>query len=122
MVDDQLFCLYALSADAADIYVAVTGKDQYPGTITQPKATLGAALQQARELRRLNDASIQGGIHIIIKEGTYALYEPVFIRPEDAGTKESPTIIEAADGEHPVFSGGIRLSGWRPLNGNLKYG
>lgn len=114
------FCLYAFSADAANIYVAVTGNDQYPGTSAQPKATLSAALQQARELRRLQDASIQGGIHIIVKGGTYTLYEPVFIRPEDAGTPECPTIIEAADGEHPVFSGGIRISNWRPFNNNRK--
>jgi hypothetical protein len=116
-------CLYLqlLPAHAASIYVAVNGNDAYAGTLAQPKATLSAALRQARELRRLRDPAIKGGIHIIIKGGVYTLYEPVFIRPEDAGTDDSPTIIEAAAGERPVFSGGIRITGWKPMNaqGNI---
>ncbi|QHS63382.1 right-handed parallel beta-helix repeat-containing protein [Chitinophaga agri] len=113
-------CLWMLPLQAADIYVAVTGNDHHPGTAAQPKATLSAALKLARELRRLDDASIKNGIHIIIKGGTYTLYEPVFIRPEDAGTVGSPTIIEAAPGERPVFSGGVRITGWRPSAANRK--
>ncbi|SFF00556.1 Right handed beta helix region [Chitinophaga sp. CF118] len=102
-------------AGAVDIYVTVTGNDHYPGTVAQPKASLAAALQQARELRRLNDPSIKGGIHIILKGGTYFLDATVFIRPEDAGTADSPTLIEAAKGEIPVLSGGIVVKGWKPL-------
>lgn len=98
---------------AADIYVSVTGNDRNAGTAAEPKASLAAALRQARELRRLKDPSVAGGIHIIIKGGTYFLYEPVFIRPEDAGTADSPTTIEAAPGEKPVLSGGIPLKNWK---------
>lgn len=113
-------CLWLLPLHAADIYVAVNGNDNNPGTDSQPKATLNAALRQARELRRLNDARIKQGIHIIIRGGRYTLYEPVFIRPEDAGTADSPTMIEAAPGERPVFSGGIRITGWHPSKINRK--
>lgn len=53
--------------------------------------------------------------------GTYALYEPVFIRQEDSGTKESPTVIRSVADEKVVLSGGVRTrigrnkesSGWQ---------
>ncbi|HEY6505347.1 MAG TPA: L-rhamnose mutarotase [Chitinophagaceae bacterium] len=105
--------LVALTGNAVDIHVAPNGSDNNPGTKDKPLATLTAALRKARELRRLNDASLTNGIHIILKGGTYQLSEPLFIRPEDAGTTTSPTYIEAAPGEQPVLSGGIRISGWK---------
>jgi hypothetical protein len=45
--------------------------------------------------------------------GTYSVYEPVFIRPEDSGTKESPTVIEPVKGEKVIISGGTSLTGWQ---------
>jgi hypothetical protein len=107
-------CLFLLNltASAADIYVSVKGADNQEGTKDKPLATVGAALRKAREMRRLNDPSIANGIHIIIRNGTYTLYEPIFIRPEDAGTAASPTYIEAAPGEQVVFSGGTVLTNW----------
>jgi hypothetical protein len=109
------FMLVACYAHAVDIYVAPGGSDTNPGTKEKPVATLNVALRKARELRRLNDPSIEGGIHIIVRGGTYRLYEPVFIRPEDAGTFTNPTHIEAAPGEKPVFTGGITIKGWQRL-------
>ena len=100
---------------AVDIYVSATGSDQNTGTKEQPLATLNMALRHAREMRRLNDPAIKNGIHIILQGGMYALDEPVFIRPEDSGTADSPTIIEAAQGEKPVLSGGVNINHWRRL-------
>ncbi|MVN90056.1 L-rhamnose mutarotase [Mucilaginibacter aquatilis] len=98
---------------AADIYVSPKGNDANDGTKGSPKATLNAALRQARELRRLNDESVKNGIRIIMAGGEYRLNEPVFIRPEDSGTATSPTWIEAAANGQPVLSGGINIKGWR---------
>jgi hypothetical protein len=109
----------AFTCSAADIWVAPTGNDANPGTVTEPMATVGAALRKARELRRLNDPSMQNGIHIILKGGEYPLSEPIFIRPEDSGTDASPTVIEAASGERPILSGGLPVQGWRRSKGNL---
>ncbi|HKO78982.1 MAG TPA: right-handed parallel beta-helix repeat-containing protein, partial [Chitinophagaceae bacterium] len=109
------FVLIASSGNAVEIYIAINGSDTNPGTKDKPLATLTTALCKARELRRLNDPSVHNGIHIILYGGTYAIYEPLFIRPEDAGTKTSPTFIEAAPGEQPVLSGGIKIAGWKKL-------
>lgn len=104
---------------STQIWVAVNGKDGNPGTEAQPKATLQAAVRQARELRRLHDPAIANGIHIVVKGGVYQLQEPVFIRPEDAGTAASPLYIEAVKGERPVLSGGVVINGWKKASGNI---
>lgn len=56
--------LIACTLSAADLFVSPEGNDRNPGTKDSPKATLTAALRQARELRRLNDESVKGGITI----------------------------------------------------------
>ncbi|MBS7564909.1 right-handed parallel beta-helix repeat-containing protein [Mucilaginibacter sp. Bleaf8] len=111
-------CL-SVRVQAANIWVSPFGADSNPGTKASPKATLAAALRQARELRRLNDASVQGGIHIILIGGEYQLTEPVFIRPEDSGTETSPTFIEAAPQAQPIISGGVNVTGWKKLQTNV---
>lgn len=110
-----LLPIIALQAYAANIYLAPNGSDKNDGSKEKPLATLAAALRKARELRRLNDPATANGIHIIVREGIYQQYEPVFIRPEDAGTETSATYIEAAPGERPVFSGGINIEGWKKV-------
>jgi hypothetical protein len=97
----------------AEIYVSTKGKDTDTGTKDAPKATLHAAIREARELRRLSKVGENEAVRIIMTGGIYSLYEPVFIRPEDSGTKSSPTIIEAAIDEKPVLSGGIQICGWK---------
>lgn len=90
--------LIAYTLSAADIYVS-------------SGSSLTEALRQARELRRLNDASIKGGITIHLAAGNHYLYEPLFIRPEDSGTPESPTVI-TSDGKATLY-GGMSFTGWK---------
>lgn len=98
---------------AGEIWISPKGSDFNDGTRQSPKATLTSALRQAREWRRTEDNRIQGGITIYMEGGTYAFYEPVFIRPKDSGTKESPTIIRSVDDEKVILSGGISINGWK---------
>ena len=58
------------------------------------------ALRQAREWRRTGDARCQGGITITLQEGRYYMQEPLFLRPEDSGTKESPLVIRGIGEKH----------------------
>ena len=103
-----------LTAHAGDIFVSATnGNDKASGSKEAPLKTLGQALRQAREWRRLGSRNAEGGINIIMSGGVYRLYKPLFIRPEDSGTANSPTIIRSADDERAVISGGIEVKGWR---------
>lgn len=98
---------------AGEIWISPKGSDFNDGTRQSPKATLTSALRQAREWRRTEDNRIQGGITIYMEGGTYAFHEPVSIRPEDSGTKESPTIIRSVGDEKVILSGGISIKGWK---------
>lgn len=98
---------------AGEIWISPKGSDFNDGTRQSPKATLTSALRQAREWRRTEDNRIQGGITIYMEGGTYAFHEPVFIRPEDSGTKESPTVIRSVGDEKVILSGGISINGWK---------
>jgi hypothetical protein len=65
------------------LYVSATGNE------------LQKAVTQARQLRRLNDPSIQNGVTIVLKAGTHYLQEPIVFRSDDAVTKKSPNIIKS---------------------------
>ena len=92
--------LCSLSIYAGDIYVDKNG-------------SVADALRQAREWRRLNSQEVKGGIRIHLSDAVYNLQKPLFIRPEDSGTKDSPTIIQGG-----TLSGGIAVTGWK-REGNL---
>ena len=98
---------------AGEIYVSLQGNDKNPGTKEAPFYTLNRAIKQAREWRRLNRLEVAGGIYISLEEGVYAQRNSLFLRPEDSGTPDSPTVICAVDGAHPVISGGVAVTGWK---------
>ena len=98
---------------AGEIYVSLQGNDKNPGTKEAPFNTLNRAIKQAREWRRLNWPEVAGGIYIRLEEGVYAQRSSLFLRPEDSGTPDSPTVICAVDGAHPVISGGVAVTGWK---------
>jgi len=87
--------LTALPAAAGDIYVG-------------PDGSVAAALRQAREWRRLQRAEARDGVRIHLADAVYAADEPLFLRPEDSGTAEAPTVIVGG-----TLSGGLPVTGWR---------
>lgn len=103
----------SLSVFSVEIYVSLQGNDRNPGTQSKPKASLHGAIREAREYRRLLKVGKDEPVRIRMAGGTYNLYEPIFIRPEDSGTESSPTIIEAVEGDNVALSGGIRIEGWK---------
>ena len=108
-----IFLGWFSSLFAGEIYVSLQGNDKNPGTKEAPFNTLNRAIKQAREWRRLNRPEVAGGIYIRLEEGVYAQRNSLFLRPEDSGTSDSPTVICAVDGAHPVISGGVAVTGWK---------
>lgn len=103
-----------LWAVAGDIYVSPErGGDTAEGTQTDPLKSVEAALRKAREWRRLGSKQTAGGVNILLEGGTYRPAKPIYIRPEDSGTAESPTVIRSVGGQSAVISGGLRVTGWR---------
>ena len=81
--------LGCLSIHATDIHIT-------------PDSSLADAVRKAREMRRLGQAQ---EITIHLAAGTYQLYEPLRLRPEDSGLN----IV----GEKAIISGGIEIKNWK---------
>lgn len=79
----------AIGARAADILIT-------------PDSSLADAVRQAREMRRLGQAT---DVTIRLAAGTYHLYEPLQLRPEDSGL--------TIEGSHATISGGLAISQWK---------
>lgn len=106
---------------AADLFVSLDARQSNAdGSIERPYSSLEDALRKARELRRLNDESIQGGINIFLEEGVYRPDQRIVFRPEDAGTANSPTRILPLKGQRVKISGGRPIKGWQPLKSHPK--
>jgi hypothetical protein len=109
-----LSCLLLIApANAAELWVSPDGSDHNPGLREKPLATVAAALRQTRELRRLGRISTNEPVRIFLRGGIRQPTGPLVLRPGDSGTESSPTVIEAAPGEHPVLSGGVAITGWK---------
>ena len=78
-----------LTIQAADIHIS-------------PDSSLVDAVRKAREMRRLGQAS---EVTIHLSAGTYYLYEPLRLRPEDSGL--------TIEGNNAIISGGLPISGWK---------
>ncbi len=119
LISILLLLIFSVRVSAFDIWVSPMGNDLATGTKEAPKKTLASALRQVRELRRVHPESAKGGITIYLQGGKYSLYEPIFVRPEDSGTADSPTVICSVKGEQAVLSGGVKISGWHKGKGKL---
>ena len=67
-----------------------------------PDSSLTDAIRKAREMKRLGKAT---EVTINLAAGTYFLYEPLRLRPEDSGLK--------LVGNDAVISGGMQITGWK---------
>ena len=83
----SLMC--CLTIQAADIHIT-------------PDSSLVDAVRKAREMRRLGQAT---EVTIHLSAGTYYLYEPLRLRPEDSGLN--------IEGNNAIISGGLPISGWK---------
>ena len=102
------------AGEPVTLYVSPSGSDEWSGRYPEPVggdgplATLAAARDRARELRRAGG----GPVTIVLRGGVYHLDSPLVLTPEDSGTEECPVIWQAYPGEKPVISGGRVVGGF----------
>jgi hypothetical protein len=94
--------------EAFHFHVSVDGNDANPGTADAPFATI----EHARDVVRAVNATMTGPIVVEIHGGTYALEDPLLLEEVDSGQNGYDVIYRATEGELPVLSGGIRVTGW----------
>jgi hypothetical protein len=96
----------AIAAPAATVPVSPTG----------PVASLEAARDAVRALRA---AGNREPIDVVIAGGEYPLTGPILFTPEDGGSADAPVTYRAADGAHPLFTGGRAITGFKPAADGL---
>jgi len=106
--------VFPQGSDALHIYVAPNGDDGSPGTIEQPLRSFKGA---RNKVRTLIDGS--GDITVYFREGTYVFDTMVVLGPADSGSANQKITYAAYPGETPVFSSLVKVTGWRPYDGNI---
>lgn len=105
------FFLGAAAASAAvqaTFYVAPDGSDSNKGTKEAPFKTI----TQAQKAVRAINGTMTGDIEVILRDGTYQLPATVNFTEADGGKDGNYVRYKAADGETPLITGGIPMSGW----------
>ncbi len=103
-------CASAGEPPKADLYVAVDGKDNNPGTVEAPLASIA----RARDLLRPRlAAGMNSDVLVLIHGGTYRLQRPLVFAPDDSGTGGHTITYAAWPGEKVVLSGGRKINGWQ---------
>ena len=107
-----LFIFYfAIANGQIEIYVAPGGNDNNLGTKESPLASIIGARDFIRNIKK--KGQFKDRISVIISSGEYVMQEPLTLTPEDSGTLEFPITYQAESAEHPIFSGGKRITGFK---------
>jgi hypothetical protein len=109
-----LLSLVAGLPAAITLHVAPSGNDAWSGKLASPNAdgsdgplaTLAAARDAIRRLKPRQAVTVK------VADGVYALGDTLVFEPQDSGAADAPIVYEAAEGAHPVFSGGRRIHGF----------
>ena len=116
-----------MSSSTVDIFVATNGNDDWSGGFPDPNegGTDGpfATLTRARDaVRALKKEGAGHDIVVLLRGGTYYLRETVVFGLEDSAHAGCSVTYGAYPGEEPVLSSGVRIGGWRELDGDKPWG
>ena len=93
------------------LYVAPDGNDAWAGTAEKPLASLAGARDAIRKIK-VEGGLPDGGIEVVLGDGTYNLAEPLALNKEDSGTAEAPITYRSANRGKARLSGGHALTGF----------
>ncbi len=101
--------------DEIAFHVSPDGSDSGDGSETSPFRTITAARDA---VRKISD-TVQSDITVYLHGGEYRLTEPIVFTPEDSGKNGHRITYKAADGETPLVSGAVKVTGWTKGENNL---
>ena len=96
------------------LHISPHGNDANPGTLEKPLASLEAARDRLRSLRRSGSVT-RGSLVVFVHDGEYRIEQTLALSSEDSGTEETPVVYQAAPGETPRLCGGVRLRGFKSV-------
>lgn len=102
--------LVSCSLIAQELYVSPRGNDSNVGTKQLPLKTIRAAQRLALEVLEKKQES---RVTVWMADGIYPVSEPLVFRPFGTGQ----LVFKALEGESPVISGGVEVTGWQKRRG-----
>ena len=125
----QLSCSGNSKSKTVELYVSPEGDDKADGSISNPLATLPAAVEKLRSMRESGNIDpaviyLREGRHILnqtlvlgIEDGYSSSAEPAMPGEPGAGPSSGPAFLTFAayPGEEAVISSGVPVTGWKVL-------
>ena len=106
--------LLAASGPARELYVALGGRDTWPGTKARPFATLETARDALRRMK-VSGRMPKGGVTVWVRGGRYERTQVFELTAADSGTAEAPITYRAAPGQQVRLVGGKLVTNFRPV-------
>jgi hypothetical protein len=102
----------------ACFFISPAGRDENAGTKDKPFATLEAARDAVRKLKK-SGAYPANGINIYLRGGIYERQKTFELGPDDSGTAKAPVVYQSYPGETVQMVGGkiISASAWAAVMG-----
>ena len=113
----MVFAKNSLSSFATvKYYVASDGNDKHNGSIASPFKTIEKGLAAIRLLKAKTGLP-NGGIELIIREGTYTITKTILLDEALSGNETYPVVVKAYDKEPVFFEGGLNIpyNAFKPL-------
>lgn len=99
----------------AVFYIATNGDDRNEGSPERPFRTLSGARDALRQRGEEQDRDIV----VYLRGGVYEIDSPIEFGPQDSGNNGCSIRYAAYPGEAPIISGGTKVGGWEPHEGNI---
>ncbi|MHC4361026.1 MAG: right-handed parallel beta-helix repeat-containing protein, partial [Planctomycetota bacterium] len=113
----------AFAGMEADFYVSPAGNDSWLGTLPAANATHSngpfKTLTKARDAVRSKLAGMDRDIVVTLRGGSYFLDKTIVFRLVDSGKDDFKVIYRNYPGEEPVFSPGVKVTGWKKVEKGL---
>ncbi len=93
-----------------ELHVSASATRKPDGTAARPYATLEAARDALRKLRRRGGG--KSPVRVLVEPGVYRLAAPIVFAPEDGGTARCP-VTWSGSGGRPILSGARVIGDWR---------
>ncbi len=85
------------------------------GTLESPFNSIEAAKLKVAKTNK----NMQQDIVVYLHGGTYSLTSPIEFKEKDSGTNGKTITYKAYNNEVPIISGGVKVTGWEQVIGNV---